>query len=104
MDTITEEVVSESSQNSALTETQADGNITMAEFADQLLKSKQVVEEEPEAQAELTDEPAEEPAEPTEVDEEQSADDEVEVEDSSPPAEDSDVLSNKFNNSRRWDR
>ena len=59
MDTITEEVVSESSQNSAQTETQADGNITMAEFADQLLKSKQVTEEEPEAQADLTDEPAE---------------------------------------------
>jgi hypothetical protein len=97
MDTITEEVVSESSQNSAQTETQADGNITMAEFADQLLKSKQVTEEEPEAQAELTDEPAEETAEPTEVDEEQSANDEVEVEDSSPPAEPLDVLSNKFN-------
>ena len=92
METLTEEVVSESSQNSAQKVTQADGNITMAEFADQLMKSKQAAEEEPEAQAEETDEPAEETAEPTEVAEETTADDEVEVEDSSPPAEPSDVL------------
>ena len=96
METLTEEVVSESSQNSAQKVTQADGNITMAEFADQLMKSKQAAEEEPEAQAEETDEPAEETAEPTEVAEETTADDEVEVEDSSPPAEPSDVLS-KYN-------
>ena len=96
METLTEEVVSESSQNSAQKVTQADGNITMAEFADQLMKSKQAAEEEPKAQAEETDEPAEETAEPTEVAEETTADDEVEVEDSSPPAEPSDVL-RKYN-------
>ena len=96
METLTEEVISESSENSVETETQADGNVSMAEFADQLLKRKQANEAEPEATLE-TDEPAEETAEPTEVDEEISADDEVEVEDPSPPAEPSDVLSNKFN-------
>ena len=95
METLTEEVISESSENSVETETQADGNVSMAEFADQLLKRKQANEAEPEATLE-TDEPAEETAEPTEVDEEISADDEVEVEDSSPPAEPSDVLS-KYN-------
>jgi hypothetical protein len=96
METLTEEVISESSENSVETETQADGNVSMAEFADQLLKRKQANEAEPEATLE-TDEPAEETAEPTEVNEEISADDEVEVEDPSPPAEPSDVLSNKFN-------
>ena len=95
METLTEEVISESSENSVETETQADGNVSMAEFADQLLKRKQANEAEPEATLE-TDEPAEETAEPTEVNEEISADDEVEVEDPSPPAEPSDVL-NKFN-------
>ena len=96
MEAITEEVVSESSQNSAQTETQADGNVTMAEFADQLLRRKQNNEAEPEATTEEIDEPAEEAAEPTEVSEELSAEDEVEVEDPLPPAEPSDVLS-KFN-------
>jgi hypothetical protein len=95
METLTEEVISESSENSVETETQADGNVSMAEFADQLLKRKQANEAEPEATLE-TDEPAEETAEPTEVTEEISAADEVEVEDPSPPAEPSDVL-NKFN-------
>lgn len=93
METITEEVISESSENSVENTTQADGNISMAEFADQILKRKQAEEVEPEAQAEETDEPAEDTAEPTEVAEETTADDEVEVEDSSPPAEPSDVLS-----------
>ena len=41
METLTEEVISESSENSVETETQADGNVSMAEFADQLLKRKQ---------------------------------------------------------------
>ena len=95
METITEEVVSESSENSVDSETQGDGNVSMAEFADQLLKSRQAKEAEPEP-TESEDEPAEETAEPTEVDEEQSANDEVEVEDSSPPAEPLDVLS-KYN-------
>ena len=48
METITEEVVSESSENSANSETLGDGNVSMAEFADQLLKSRQAKEAEPE--------------------------------------------------------
>ena len=73
METLTEEVVSESSQNSVKTETKADGNVSMAEFADQLLKRKQANETEPEATTEETDEPADESAEPTEVAEETTA-------------------------------
>ena len=73
METLTEEVVSESSQNSVETETKADGNVSMAEFADQLLKRKQANETEPEATTEETDEPADESAEPTEVAEETTA-------------------------------
>jgi hypothetical protein len=73
METLTEEVVSESSQNSVETETKADGNVSMAEFADQLLKRKQANETESEATTEETDEPAEESAEPTEVAEETTA-------------------------------
>ena len=52
METLTEEVVSESSENSVETETKADGNVSMAEFADQLLQSKQAKEAEPEAPTE----------------------------------------------------
>ena len=73
MEALTEEVISESSQNSVETETKADGNVSMAEFADQLLKRKQSNETEPEATTEETDEPAEESAEPTEVAEETTA-------------------------------
>ena len=99
METLTEEVVSESSQNTVESETQGEGNLSMAEFADQLLKRKQPEEELTEPTEEV-DEPAEETAEPTNTLEEeinQSAEEEVEgEEESSPPAESSDVLS-KFN-------
>jgi len=99
METLTEEVVSESSQNTVESQTQGEGNLSMAEFADQLLKRKQPEKEltEPPEEAE---EPAEDTAEPTdalteEID--QSAEEEVEEEEeSSPLAESSDVLS-KFN-------
>ena len=73
METLTEEVVSESSQNSVETETKADGNVSMAEFADQLLKRKQANETEPEATTEETDEPSDQAEEPTEVAEETTA-------------------------------
>ena len=99
METLTEEVVSESSQNTVESQTQGEGNLSMAEFADQLLKRKQPEKEltEPPEEAE---EPAEDTAEPTDALTEeinQSAEEEVEEEEeSSPLAESSDVLS-KFN-------
>lgn len=94
METLTEEVISESSENSVNTETPVDGNVSMAEFADQLLKSKQTQDAEPEASTEETDEPAEETAEVEEVAEETQSAEDVETEDdSSPPPQPSDVLS-----------
>ena len=99
METLTEEVVSESSQNTVDIKKQDEGNLSMAEFADQLLKRNQPEEELTESPEEA-EEPAEETAEPTdalteEID--QSAEEEVEEEEeSSPLAESSDVLS-KFN-------
>lgn len=98
MEEITEEVVSESSKNSVKIEKPVDGNVSVAEFADQLLRRKETTETEPEATTDEIDEPAEETAVATEVSEEdlQSAED-TEVEDeSSPPPQPSDVLS-KFN-------
>ena len=41
MENITEEVVSESSENSVEIEKPVDGNISVAEFADQLMKRKE---------------------------------------------------------------
>ncbi len=100
METLTEEVVSESSQNTVESQTQGEGNLSMAEFADQLLKRKQPEEESPEPTEEV-DEPAEDTAEPTNTLEEetdQSAEEEVEEEEeSSPPAEPSDNVLSKFN-------
>ena len=97
METLTEEVISESSENSVNTQTPVDGNVSMAEFADQLLRNKQAEDAEPEASTEETDEPAEETAEPTEVAEETQSAEDVETEDdSSPPPQPSDVLS-KYN-------
>ena len=97
METLTEEVISESSENSVNTKTPVDGNVSMAEFADQLLRNKQAEDAEPEASTEETDEPAEETAEPTEVAEETQSAEDVETEDdSSPPPQPSDVLS-KYN-------
>lgn len=100
METLTEEVVSESSQNTVESETQGEGNLSMAEFADQLLKRRQPEEELTEPTEEV-DEPAEDTAEPTNTLEEeinQSAEEEVEEEEeSSPPAEPSDNVLSKFN-------
>mgnify|MGYP003119921158 FL=1 len=96
METITEEVVSESSENSVDSETQGDGNVSMAEFADQLLKSRQAKEAEPEP-TESEDEPAEETAEPTEPLEDQSVEETEAEEETSEQTEPQDVLSKKFN-------
>ena len=98
MDTLTEEVVSESSENSANTETQADSNVTMAEYADQLLANKKAKEAELEASTEETDEPAEQTAAPTEVSEETQSAEDVETEDdSSPPPQPSEFDLSKYN-------
>ena len=94
METLTEEVVSESSENSVNTETKVDGNVSMAEFADQLLRRKQAKEAEPEATTEETDEPAEETAEPTEVAEETTAED---TEDDTPSPQPSEDVLSKYN-------
>ena len=96
METITEEVVSESSENSVDSETQGDGNVSMAEFADQLLKSRQAKEAEPEP-TESEDEPADETAEPTESLEDQSVEETEAEEETSEQTEPQDVLSKKFN-------
>ena len=95
METITEEVVSESSENSVDSETQGDGNVSMAEFANQLLKSRQAKEAEPEP-TESEDEPADETAEPTESLEDQSVEEPAAEEETSAQTEPQDVLS-KFN-------
>jgi hypothetical protein len=96
METITEEVVSESSENSVDSETQGDGNVSMAEFADQLLKSRQAKEAEPEP-TESEDAPAEETAEPTESLEDQSVEETEAEEETSEQTEPQNVLSKKFN-------
>ena len=96
METITEEVASESSENSANSETLGDGNVSMAEFADQLLKSRQAKEAEPEP-TESEDEPADETAEPTESLEDQSVEETEAEEETSEQTEPQDVLSKKFN-------
>ncbi len=93
METITEEVISESSENSVDSETQADGNVSMAEFADQILRRKEAKESEPEATTEEADEPADITAEPTEVTEDNTAED---TEDNTLSPQPSDVLS-KYN-------
>jgi len=95
METLTEEVVSESSENAVETETQGDGNLSMAELTAQLLKRNEATNEEPEPSEEM-DEPAEDTAEPTEVAEEIQSEEPVEDDDSAPLAETSDVLS-KYN-------
>jgi len=99
METLTEEVVSESSENSVETETKADGNVSMAEFAEQLLQRKQANDSEPEAPTEEAEEPAEETAEVEEVAEETQSAEDVETEDdSSPPPQPSEnVLLQKYN-------
>ena len=94
METEVQEVVSESSQNSVEVETQSpEGNLTMAEFADSLLKKRATPEEESEG-AEGEEEAAEEAAE--ESDPEATEVMEQEAESAEPPPNTSDVLS-KFN-------
>ena len=94
METLTEGVVSESTENSVNTETPVDGNVSMAEFADQLLKRKQANEAEPEASTEETDEPSDQTEEPTEVTEETTAE---ETEDDTPsPQPSENVLLQKY--------
>ena len=98
METLTEEVISESSENSVEIETPVDGNVSMAEFADQLLKSKQTQDAEPEASTKETDELAEETAEVEEVAEETQSAEDVETEDdSSPPPQPSEFDLSKYN-------
>ena len=95
METLTEEVVSESSENSAENSlTQGEGNLTMAELASSLMQKRQT--EETETTTEEESEPvAEQPTEEEES-EEQSAEAPDESEESEPPVQPSDVLS-KFN-------
>ena len=96
METLTEEVVSESSENSANNITQGEGNLSMAEFADQLLKRKEQPEEAQPEPTEEIEEPADETAEPTDIlteNTESAEEEQVEEEESSPPADPSDVLS-----------
>ena len=70
---ILEETQTATSDQAESSETPADGNVSMAEFADQLLKRKQANETEPEATTEETDEPSDQAEEPTEVAEETTA-------------------------------
>ena len=95
METEVQEVVSEASENSVEVETQSpEGNLTMAEFADSLLKKRTTPEEESEG-AEGEEEAAEDTAE--ESDPEATEVMEQEADSAEPPPETSDVLSNKFN-------
>ena len=97
MEEITKEVDSESSENSVEIEKPVDGNVSVAEFADQLLRNKQRNDPEPEASTEETEQSTEEAVDSTEVTEDiQSAEDAEDEDDSSPPPQTSDVLS-KFN-------
>ena len=70
---ILEETQNATSDQAESSETPVDGNVSMAEFADQLLKRKQANEAEPEASTEETDEPSDQTEEPTEVTEETTA-------------------------------
>ena len=93
METQMQEEVSETSQSSVEVETSPEGNLTMAEFADSLLKKRTTPEEEPEG-AEGEEEAAEDTADESEPETEVMEDD---AEDSAePPPDTSDVLSNKF--------
>ena len=95
METSVQEVVSEASENSVEVETQSpEGNLSMAEFADSLLKKRTTPEEEPEG-AEGEEEAAEEAAEESDPEATEVMEDDVE-ESAEPPPETSDVLS-KFN-------
>ena len=89
-----QEEVSETSQSSVEVETSPEGNLTMAEFADSLLKKRTTPEEAPEG-AEGEEEAAEDTAEESDPEATEVMEDDVE-ESAEPPPEKSDVLS-KFN-------
>ena len=92
-----EETQTATSDQAESSEMPADGNVSMAEFADQLLRSKQTKDTEPEASTEEVNEPSDQAEEPTEsLEETQSAEDVETEDDSSPPPQPSDVLS-KYN-------
>jgi len=92
-----EETQTATSDQAESSEMPADGNVSMAEFADQLLRSKQTEDTEPEASTEEVNEPSDQAEEPTEsLEETQSAEDVETEDDSSPPPQPSDVLS-KYN-------
>jgi hypothetical protein len=99
MEEITKEVDSESSENSVEIEKPVDGNLSVAEFADQLMKRKEGEDTEPETTTEEIDESTEEAVDPmqvSEVEDTQSAEETEEEDELSPPPQPSDVLS-KFN-------
>jgi len=94
METSVQEEVSEASESSVEVETSPEGNLTMAEFADSLLKKRTTPEEEPEG-AEGEEEAAEDTAEESDPEATEVMEQEAE-ESAEPPPEKSDVLS-KFN-------
>jgi len=94
METQMQEEVSEASESSVEVETSPEGNLTMAEFADSLLKKRTQPEEEPEG-AEGEEEAAEETAEESDPEATEVMEDDAE-ESAEPPPDTSDVLSNKF--------
>jgi len=95
METLTEEVVSESSENSAENSlTSGQGNLTMAELASSLMQKRQ--SEDTETTTEEESEPVAEESTEEEEPSDQSAEEPDESEESEPPVQPSDVLS-KFN-------
>jgi len=95
METLTEEVVSESSENSAENSlTSGEGNLTMAELASSLMQKRQ--SEDTETTTEEESEPVAEQSTEEEEPSDQSAEEPDESEESEPPVQPSDVLS-KFN-------
>ena len=92
METLTEEVVSESSENSAENSlTSGEGNLTMAELASSLMQKRQ--SEDTETTTEEESEPVAEESTEEEEPSDQSAEEPDESEESEPPVQPSDVLS-----------
>ena len=89
-----EETQTATSDQAESSETPVDGNVSMAEFADQLLRRKQAKEVEPEATTEEMDEPSDQAEEPTEVTEETTAED---TEDDTPSPQPSEDVLSKYN-------
>ena len=89
-----EETQTATSDQAESSETPVDGNVSMAEFADQLLRRKQAKEVEPEATTEEMDEPSDQAEEPTEVTEETTAED---SEDDTPSPQPSEDVLSKYN-------